>query len=173
MTARAFRTMFAVTAVAALALAAADGGETAKRVDYLSAQALRARLAEERGQVVVLNLWATWCVSCLREIPDLLAIERELGAQGVSVIGIAMDEPQDLDALVRPFHAKHFPEFRTYLRSESDMDAVASVVDSAWNEVLPTTYIIGRQGGVIERVQGRRTLEQFRELAKRALRGGR
>jgi hypothetical protein len=42
------------------------------------------------------------------------------------------------------------------------MDAAVSVVDPAWNELLPTTYLIGRDGKVAKRIQGKRTLEQFR-----------
>ena len=46
------------------------------------------------------------------------------------------------------------------------MDSIVSVVDPAWNEILPTTYLIGRDGQVAKKIQGKRTLEQFRELIK-------
>jgi len=121
-------------------------------------------LAERRGKIVVLNLWATWCVPCLREIPDLVALEREFAARGVTLLGLGMDDPGALDAQVEPFRRKNFPAFRTWLRSEPDMDALVSVVDPAWNEILPTTYLIGRDGKVAKKLQGKRTLEQFREL---------
>lgn len=158
------------TLLAALSVQANDAPTS---VSYISAPELRAALDQQRGRVVVLNLWATWCTSCLREIPDLVSLEQELGGKGLTVIGVAMDQPGDLDALVRPYHAKYFPAFRSYLRSESDMDVVASVVDPAWNEVLPTTYLIDRDGKVVERLQGRLTLPEFRERAERALRAGR
>jgi thiol-disulfide isomerase/thioredoxin len=125
---------------------------------------LRKLLDAQRGKVVVLNLWATWCVPCLREIPDLLALEKELAPRGVTLIGLGMDEPSALADQVEPFRRKNFPAFRTWLRSEPDMDALVSVVDPAWNEILPTTYLIGRDGKVAKKIQGKRTLEQFREL---------
>ena len=54
----------------------------------------------------------------------------------------------------------------TALRATADMDSIVSVVDPAWNEILPTTYLIGRDGQVAKKIQGKRTLEQFRELIK-------
>lgn len=147
--------------------AAASRGTAA--ISLVSAPQLRDLLDAERGKLVVLNLWATWCVPCLREIPDLVRIEQELAPRGVTLIGVAMDEPGELATRVVPFHEKYFPAFRSYLRSEIELDAIASVVDPAWNEVLPTTYLLGRDGKVIRRIQGARTLEQFRELITAAL----
>src|SRR5581483_11334633 len=48
--------------------------------------------ADWKGKVVVLNYWATWCVPCRSEIPEFNRIHDELGAQGVEVVGISMDE---------------------------------------------------------------------------------
>ena len=130
---------------------------------------LQQRLESERGRVVILNLWGTWCVPCLREIPDLIEVERRLAPRGVRLIGLGMDEGSQRDALVLPFHRKHFPAFRTYLRNESDMDTLVSVVDPAWNEILPTTYLIGRDGKVFRKIQGRRTVDEFIALLEPAL----
>lgn len=147
-------------------------GSAASPVTYISVAELSAELQRRRGHVVVLNLWATWCVSCLREIPELLRLERELRAEGVVLLGISMDEPRDLDNLVRPYHAKYFPAFRTFLRRDTDMDGVVSVVDPAWNEVLPTTYVIDAEGRMRERFQGRQSPEQLRASILRARAAG-
>ncbi len=127
----------------------------------LRAAELRQRLDVERGHVVILNLWGTWCVPCLREIPDLMEVERRLAARGVRLIGLGMDEASQRDSLVLPFLSKHFPAFPSYLRNEPDMDTLVSVVDPAWNEILPTTYLIGRDGKVFRKIQGRRSVEEF------------
>lgn len=133
-------------------------------VKLVSAAQLRTVLDAERGKVVLLNLWATYCAPCLKEIPELVSLERELGRRGLVVIGVAMDEPNALDRVVRPFHAKYFPRFRTYQRSESDLDAIPNVVDAGWNQALPTTYLIDRKGRSQRRVQGRKTPEEFKTM---------
>jgi cytochrome c biogenesis protein CcmG, thiol:disulfide interchange protein DsbE len=50
------------------------------------------RLAEHRGQVVLVNYWATWCGPCREEMPGLVRLSRELGPQGLAVVGVALDE---------------------------------------------------------------------------------
>ena len=124
-------------------------------------ESLRAEIDRHKGKVLVLNLWATWCTPCLREIPDLMKLERELAGRGVALVALGMDDPAEF-AAVEAFRAKHFAQFRSLLRDTPDMDAAVSVVDPAWNELLPTTYLIGRDGKVVKRIQGKKTLEEFR-----------
>lgn len=130
---------------------------------------LRSLLDAQRGKVVVLNFWATWCVPCLREIPVLLTVSENLAPRGVVLLAIAMDEPQAL-AQVEPFRLKYFPRLNSWLRNEPDMDDIASVVDQAWNEILPTSYIIGRDGKLRTKIQGARSEAQFRAAIQAALR---
>ncbi|MBK6598483.1 MAG: redoxin domain-containing protein [Proteobacteria bacterium] len=125
---------------------------------------LRTILAKERGNVVILNVWGTWCVPCLREIPELVKLQQELASQRVALIGVSMDEASSISSMVEPFRTKFFPEFRTYVRDSPDMDSMVSVVDSAWNEILPTTYILDRQGKVARKIQGVKSYEEFRTI---------
>lgn len=155
-------------ALAAAPTAAAPSAPAAPATRLMSAQQLREQLGANRGKVVVLNFWATWCLPCLHEIPALLQVTQQLAPRGVALLGVAMDEPQSL-AQVEPFRLQHFPQFNTWLRADADMDALASVVDPAWNEILPTTYIIGRNGKLRTKIQGARSAAQFRETIEAAL----
>jgi thiol-disulfide isomerase/thioredoxin len=135
----------------------------------VTAPQFKALLDKERGRVLVVNLWATWCAPCLREIPDLLRLETELGPQQVRLIGVAVDDPTPGARQVEEFRLKYFPKFRTYARSDGELDELASVIDPAWNEVVPTTYIIDRTGKVRARIQGKKSLEEFKAAAVAAL----
>lgn len=50
------------------------------------------RLADHRGQVVLVNYWATWCVPCWEETPGLIRLSKNLGSKGLAVVGVAIDE---------------------------------------------------------------------------------
>jgi len=147
--------------VALLLLAAVPTAGAEGRLRPVTAPEFSAILTAARGKVVVLNLWATWCTPCLKEIPDLIQLEQELGARGVTLIAVGMDDPAEL-ARVDAFRREHFPAFASYLRNEPEMDTLASVFDPAWNELLPTTYLIDRDGKVVRRIQGKRSLADFR-----------
>jgi thiol-disulfide isomerase/thioredoxin len=169
MSARAASTALA-GAVLALALAlpagAADAVEPARPT---TPKAFRAALDAEKGRVVIVNFWATWCAPCLEEIPDLVRIAGEHSREGVRLIGVAMDDPGALAATVEPFRRRYFPDFDTYTRGDFEMDEIASVIDPAWNEVMPTTYILGRDGAVRVRIQGRKSYEEFKAAVASAL----
>jgi len=121
------------------------------------------------GKVLVVNFWATWCVPCLREVPDLLKLESEFESRGVKLIGVAVDDPAPGAVQVEQFRRKYFPAFLTYARTGPEMDELASVIDPTWNEVVPTTYIIDRRGKAVARIQGKKSLEEFRTALEKAL----
>lgn len=160
------RTLFAGLLLGLLVLP----GFAGTPVRPVAAADLRAALAAEKGQVVILAVWATWCVPCLREIPELLDLQASMSRSPVRLIGVAVDEPEPGAATVEGFRRKHFPGFRTYARSGPEIDELVSVVDPAWNEVVPTTYVLDRSGRVVERLQGRRTPAEIRVVIERALR---
>jgi len=123
---------------------------------------LRGKLSSSEGRVVLVNLWATWCTPCLREIPDLLALEAELPASDFRLLAISMDDAYS-EGWVTEFKGKHFPTLVSFINAELDMDTLVSVIDPVWNETLPTSYIFNREGEVVKKVQGKKPIAFFRE----------
>jgi thiol-disulfide isomerase/thioredoxin len=157
-----------VAALAALTIGIAVAWAEAPAVRAVTPEEFSTELAAHRGRVVMLNVWATWCVPCLKEIPDLLRVEAELRKDGLVLLGLSIDDPADA-AAVDAFRQKYFAGFRTLMRASGNADALVSVVDPAWNEVVPTTYLIGRNGRVVSRIQGKKTFGEFRDAAGAAV----
>jgi thiol-disulfide isomerase/thioredoxin len=151
----------ATLAALLLAVPAGAGDPSQSRLTPIDAAQFRAVLAEQRGQVVLLNFWATWCRPCLKEIPELTALAGKYRAQGLRLVAVSLDEPGDLHTVVKPFLQKWFPDLQTYARLTPDMDGIVSVVDPAWNEVLPTSYVIDRKGIVRTLLQGGKSAAEF------------
>ena len=59
------------------------------------------RLSALKGRIVILNFWATYCIPCRKEMPDLAAIQNEYAALGVQVIGASTDELADRDKVLQ------------------------------------------------------------------------
>jgi thiol-disulfide isomerase/thioredoxin len=127
----------------------------------ISAAEFDSLLSDARGEVVLVNLWATWCAPCLREIPELMRLRENYQDKGFRLIAVAMDDPADLETHVRPFREQRFPQWETLQRAEFDMDRFVSVIDPAWNEVLPTSYLIDRTGKVAKVLFGGKSYEDF------------
>jgi peroxiredoxin len=98
------------------------------------------RLSAYRGQVVVLNFWATWCNPCRVEIPWFIEFQRKHGPQGFSVIGVSLDEAGW--TAVGPYVAKQGINYPVVLGNDSVLQSYGGL------ESLPTTLIIDRHGRV-------------------------
>lgn len=141
-----------------------------RSVELISAEELRQLLHHYRGRVIVLNLWATWCVPCLKEFPDLSKLQDRYRDRGLTIIAVSVDEPDELETKVRPYVRDRAPTFSTYLRKENDLDAFVSVVDEGFAGILPTTYIIDRTGKIKKKLVGRKTYEELESLIMPLLR---
>lgn len=92
-------------------------------------------LAGLRGRVVVLNLWATWCATCVEELPSLLDLQHQMPE--LAVVGVSMDQD---DAVYRRFLAQHHVNLVTVRDSEGRINALYGTA------LIPETYIIDRTG---------------------------
>ncbi len=101
-----------------------------------------------RGRVVVLNFWATWCVPCQKEMPDLSAIQNDYAALGVQVIGAAGDAAAD-SAKVLKFIREFKVNFPVWVgAATTDMERFGV------GTVLPATVIVNREGKIVWREIG-------------------
>ena len=103
------------------------------------------QLSQFRGQVVVLNFWATWCPPCNEELPSLMSMQERTRARGVVVVGISIDV--DGDAYHR-FLKQRGVNFVTVRDPEEKISSMYGT--HGW----PETFIIDRQGVLRRKVVG-------------------
>jgi thiol-disulfide isomerase/thioredoxin len=96
-------------------------------------------LSAFRGKVVVLNLWATWCIPCRKEMPTLDDLQAKLGGPGFEVVALSVD--RDGLGAVEPFFQKlGITHLATYL------DPTGATAESLGAFGLPTTLLIDQHG---------------------------
>lgn len=98
-------------------------------------------LSDHRGEVVVLNFWATWCMPCLAEIPEFVRLQEELRDQDVQFVGVSQDRG-GLDD-IRPFAEEMDVNYPLLPDPELDISAQFGGVPA-----LPTTFILDREGAI-------------------------
>jgi len=94
-------------------------------------------LHDLRGQVVVLNFWATWCPPCVEEMPSLVEMQRRMKAKGVTVVAVSVDVDQNA---YRQFLKDH----NVSLLTVRDPNQKSSNLYGTFK--FPETYVIDRQG---------------------------
>jgi cytochrome c biogenesis protein CcmG, thiol:disulfide interchange protein DsbE len=104
-------------------------------------------LADYRGQVVLLNLWATWCEPCKVEMPSIEALHRAYAPSGLKVVAVATDDPGFEDA-IRRFVAEHGLTFEV-------LSEGSGAIERAYQtRGIPATYLIGADGIIRKRIAG-------------------
>ena len=96
-----------------------------------------------------MNLWATWCIPCVQELPDLNLLQTRYRDRGLEIIAVSFDDPEALEAKVRPFFSKRAPDLVSYLQTEADQYDFVEVLSDEWFGALPTSFLISREGEVV------------------------
>jgi peroxiredoxin len=104
------------------------------------------KLSDQKGKVVLLNFWATWCGPCKVEIPWFMSFQQQYKDRNFAVVGVAFDD--DGWTAVKPYIAEHKINYRVVVGNDALDKAYGGV------ESLPTTFLIGRDGRVASKHVG-------------------
>ncbi|HEU4566182.1 MAG TPA: TlpA disulfide reductase family protein [Gemmatimonadaceae bacterium] len=104
-------------------------------------------LADYRGRVVLLNVWATWCGPCRVEMPSIEALHREFGPQGLEVVAVSIDE-EGADEAIRDFVKEYGLTFDVLY------DPSHRIEQAYQTAGVPETFVIGKDGVIRKRVIG-------------------
>jgi peroxiredoxin len=128
----------------------------APELSMLSVDGEELRLPAYRGRPVLVTFWSTTCPSCVREIPHLIDLYRELAPRGLEIIGIAMaHDPPDQVLAMRKSRGMPYPV---------TLDIHANAAHAFGNvRVTPTSFLIAPDGRVVQRRIGRLDMTGLRK----------
>lgn len=116
-------------------------------------------LAGYRGQIVVVDFWATWCPPCIERFPHIVQLHEKYGRQGIRFVSMDLDDKSDPQALnrAREFLVKHNAAFDNYRMDE--------VVPDAFEKLdllgIPAVFIYDRAGRLLYRLTGDNPNKQY------------
>jgi thiol-disulfide isomerase/thioredoxin len=117
-------------------------------VGFVDAAGKTHKLSEFKGKVVVMNLWATWCAPCQKEMPTLAALQKNFGAKPIAIVPVSIDSKAAVDK------AKAFIAGNKPLPFFHDDEGALSPVLKPAVEGYPTSFIYDRKGNLYGVVQG-------------------
>ena len=145
------KSLFALAIAALLLLAGCYSGTRPPRVgetapDFVLQNAGKAvALHDFKGEVVVLNFWATWCPPCVEEMPSLIEMQKQLAGKGVKVFAVSLDVDKNA-------YERFLKEHGVDLLTARDPDLKSSSMYGTFK--YPETYIIDRNGVVRRKFVG-------------------
>lgn len=121
--------------------------------------------ADLNGKVTLINFWATSCVTCVAEMPELVSTYNKYQAQGYRTIGVAMQYDP-------PNYVVNFVNSRK-LPFDIAIDNTGAVA-KAWGDVqlTPTSYLVNKRGEIVKRYVGQPDFNELHQLIEKLLAQG-
>jgi thiol-disulfide isomerase/thioredoxin len=145
------------TVVNAVARVAADP----TGLPRIDARGIQSLVGRNKGKVVLLHFWATWCAPCLVEFPALVKLHAAYKARGLEVIAISLNDLAESQAVMRFVHT-HNPAFPVFMTGTVG-DKFYRAIDERWSSGLPLTMMYDRTGKLRRFRDGARTFTQFEQ----------
>jgi len=119
------------------------------------------RLSDFRGKAVLLNFWATWCGPCKIEMPWFVDFQKQYGSQGLQIVGVAMDDASKED--IGKFARDMGVNYPILIGKEAVGDQYGGIPG------LPETFLIARDGKIVDKIIGLRGKAEIEDAIKKAL----
>ncbi len=152
----------ALGAGALLGLGGCTGRDAAPESDFVLLDGSVLRTTELRGKVTLVNFWATTCVTCVKEMPALVATHQKFAPRGYETVAVAMS--YDPPAWVVNFAQSRQLPFKVALDNTGN-------IAKAWGDVrlTPTTYLVDKQGQIVKRYVGEPEMGALHTLIEKLL----
>jgi thiol-disulfide isomerase/thioredoxin len=162
-----------LTLAACVPLACGTGSaQSVTSVEVADIARIDAVLAQHRGHGVLLNFWATWCVPCCDEMPELVAAASEFKAQGADLVLISYDmlkdlEPKAVVLKVEDFAERHGIDAPILIYDSRDFDAMNAHFKMPGG--VPVTLAFDRAGVLVDIQDGEADQDRFEEMLRKSL----
>ena len=100
----------------------------------------------QKGSVVVIDFWATYCKPCRAEMPSLVKLDAKLHAKGMRLITISGDEPESMANAKKFLNEVGAASLPAYVKRPKDDDKFIEAVDPKWQGAMPAMFIYDRTG---------------------------
>ncbi len=114
-------------------------------------------LAQWKGKPLVVNFWATWCAPCVEEMPELSALQTELAAKNIQILGIGIDSPSN----IAEFATKYKITYPLYVGGMQGTELSHRLGNAAGG--LPFTVLIDRDGNARKTYLGRLKMDELKK----------
>ena len=156
-----------MVATSVLLLALATAKSPAPKPRPAEAGTVLAEVRKPGASAVLVNVWATWCLPCREEFPDLMKVARELSPRGLRLVLVSADFPE-AEAEVIAFLTEHGVNFETLIKTGKD-EAFVNGLDQRWSGALPVTFLYDGHGKLVRYWEGKATYDTLKQRALDAL----
>ncbi|HSP87800.1 MAG TPA: TlpA disulfide reductase family protein [Ignavibacteriaceae bacterium] len=124
---------------------------------------LKNKIEQRNGKPLFVNFWATWCVPCVEEFPDLVKIYNENKNSQFEFLSVSVDLPSEIETKVKPFLLKQEADFPVVVVEEKRSDEVINFINPEWSGAVPLTVIYNKDGTMQSYIPEAKDYEFFKK----------
>ena len=132
-------------------------------VETINVEKLSEFLSNRNGKPLLINVWATWCVPCREEFPDLVEISKKYKTK-IDFVGISVDFPEEIDSKVIPFLKKLNAGFTNFVVDVKDPEDFINLLNKEWSGAIPATFLYDKNGKQLKYHLGKTDLNGFEKI---------
>jgi len=151
-----------------LALGAVLLAQSPQRLLPFNEQVHRRILADNKGKVLLVNFWATWCAPCRAEMPQLVELHRKYQSKGFRLVTVSADEPPDAGRALE-FLQKVGAPAPAYRKDVPDDDQLIRAVNPDWSGALPASFLYDRNGKLVRAFVGEVAVSEIQRAIEKLL----
>jgi thiol-disulfide isomerase/thioredoxin len=156
-----------MVAAVAFVLSLAAAKTPAPKPRPAEAAGVMAEVHKPGAKAVLVNVWATWCLPCREEFPDILKVAKEYAPKGLRLVLVSADFPE-AEAEAQTFLTEHGVDFPTFIKAGKD-EAFVNGLDQRWSGALPATFLYDKTGKVVSWWEGKATYDTLKQRVTDAL----
>ncbi len=127
---------------------------------------------QHEGKILFINAWATWCVPCQKEFPDLVRLKEYYSDSDVVIVGISVDFPDEVESKVKPFLYSQKVNFPNYVQNFKKPEDLINLLNEKWRGAVPATFIYDKKGNQQAFLLGKHSFDEFKSAIESIRIGG-
>lgn len=132
-------------------------------VNKIDSVSLDNLIKERNGKILLINIWATWCIPCREEFPDLVKLNSAYKNK-IDVVAVSVDYEDEIESKIMPFLKKNNVNFPVYVSGFNNDDSLINYFKSEWSGAIPATFIFDMDGKEIKMLEGKHSFESFSSI---------
>lgn len=131
-------------------------------VEKINSKKLDSLITNRNGKILFINIWATWCVPCREEFPDLVKLHANYKNSDVEITAISVDFPDEVESKIIPFLTKQRVKFKSFVSDFKNDEELINRMNKDWRGDIPATFIFDKKGKLKKFLNGKKTYAEFK-----------
>lgn len=140
-----------------------DQAQESHSVQLIDKAKLERIIGDRNDKILLINIWATWCLPCREEFPDLVKLSESYKSK-IDVIALSVDYEDELNSKILPFLKSTKVNFPVYISNFKNDEQLIKFFNVEWNGALPATFIYSTEGIQIKSIEGKQSYESFSSI---------